>query len=85
MAKFKILKSQNVKDGKFSGSARIEYELVSGKILPGDVFRLYVTHHYTNHQIIHTGNDFFYATPNLMYDGQSEGKVKCTNYLGGDF
>ncbi len=80
MTKFKILKSTNIeKDGqRFS---RFEYELVEGKLLPGDVFRLYETHHYTNHSIVHLEEGFFYATPTLFIEGHYEGETLDTDNL----
>lgn len=81
MAEFKILKSQNIESSQRSGEARIEYELISGKLLPGDVFRIYETHHYTNHRITLLKEDHFITTPNLFYDGQYEGAILDTDNL----
>ncbi|MFC1351824.1 MAG: hypothetical protein G8D89_05470 [gamma proteobacterium symbiont of Clathrolucina costata] len=84
MAKFRVLKSKNIDAADGKRVAHIEYEVLEGVLLPGDVFRLYETHHYTNFQIIELQESYFVASPYLFYDGWYEGaELDTDNLLSG--
>jgi hypothetical protein len=81
MAKFRVIKSENVKTESGEVRARLDFELVEGALLPGDVFRLYETHHYTNYMIEHLGESHIIARPSLWTNGIYEGEVLDTDDL----
>ncbi|NQT39515.1 MAG: hypothetical protein HQ581_18610 [Planctomycetes bacterium] len=85
MATFKILKSRNYNDKL--GKIRSEFvvELLDGEIEPGDRFRLYETHHYTDYTVYSVESPdkscVVYAEPDLWYEGWHEGSILDTNDL----
>jgi len=81
MAQFRVLKSENVKAENGELRPRLDFELVEGILLPGDVFRLYETHHYTNYIIEHLCESHIIAKPSLWTNGIYAGEVLDTDDL----
>lgn len=85
MARFKILKSSNCRDGSASRESEFVVDVLSGALVVDDKFRLYETHHYSDYTVrsVRRESDkiVIRCQPSVWYDGWHEGSVLDTDDL----
>jgi hypothetical protein len=85
MATFQIIQSRNIPESKPKRQSEFVVALLAGELVPGDIFRLYETHHFTDYTVrsINSQEEHFVirCDPDLWYDSWQEGAVLDTSDL----
>lgn len=85
MATFKIIQSRNLGEASPNRVSEFVVEILAGELIPGDRFRLYETHHFTDYTVrsitSQNGHVVIQCEPRLWYDGWQEGSVLDTSDL----
>ena len=85
MARVKIVKSRNCRDDTGKDECEFVVEILEGDLVPGDQFRLYETHHFTDYTVLSLNpledTCVVRAKPDLWYEGWHEGSILDTQNL----